>query len=445
MASNPEDDEMLTLNIVFRMPRVLALVAGLALASAFAQATPAATADEVEAKLNALAAQVSELQSELAALKAQQQTAAAVQTAPAAQTASAPAASEASTKQLEWFGYGELNYSRPNGDNANSSADVARFVLGASYRFDDRTRFISELELEHAVASSSDPGEMEVEQAYIERQLGNSTYAKMGLFLIPMGLLNENHEPTRYYGVFRNFVETAIIPTTWREGGFAVRGDTSGGLRWDVGISTGFDLSKWDATATEGLEEPLGSIHQELALARAGDLAGFGALNYTGLPGLRVGGSVFSGGASQGQPGFDNNRITLWEGHARWNPGNWDLSALYARGHISNTRPINLTFVGNPTLIPESFFGWYAEAAYRATLPNLWTLSPFARYERFNTASGYVSLGAGLTPDPLDDEDVFTAGANLEIAPGVVVKLDYLRFKRDDGNDRFDLGVGYQF
>jgi hypothetical protein len=436
---------MLNLKIVFRMPRVPALVAGLTLISALAQAAPAATADEVEAKLNALAVQVSELQAELTALRAQQQTAAAVPATPAAQAASAPAASAASTKQLEWFGYGELNYSRPTGDNASTSADAGRFVLGASYRFDDETRLVSELELEHSVASAGDPGEVAVEQVYIERRLGDSAYAKMGLFLIPMGLLNENHEPTRYYGVFRNFVETAIIPTTWREGGFAVRGDTSGGLRWDVGISTGFDLSKWDATSSDGLQEPLGSIHQELALARAGDLAGFGALNYTGLPGLRFGGSVFSGGASQDQPGFDKNRITLWEGHARWNPGNWDLSALYARGHISNTRPINLTLVGNPTLIPESFFGWYVEAAYRATLPNLWTLSPFARYERFNTASGYAALGAALTPDPLDDESVFAAGANLEIAPGVVVKLDYLRFRRDDGNDRFDLGVGYQF
>ena len=427
-------------------PRALTLLAGLVLAAVFAQPAPAATADEVEARLNALSAQVAELQAELAELKAQQQVIAAT---PATENASASdtvfTAGAAPSKQVEWFGYGELNYSRPNSNSANTTADVGRFVLGASYRFDEKTRFVSELEIEHAVSSAADPGEVAVEQAYIERRLGDSIYTKMGLFLIPVGMLNENHEPTRYYGVFRNFVDTAIIPTTWREGGFAVRGDTSGGLRWDVGISTGFDLSKWDATVGAGLEKPLGSIHQELARARANDLSSFGALNYTGVPGLRLGASVFTGEASQGQPGFGNNRITLWEGHVRWNPGNWDLSALYARGHISNTRPINLKLLGNPTLIPESFFGWYAEAAYRATLPNAWTLAPFARYERFNTASGYASLGAGLTPDPLDDETVLAAGANLEIAPGVVVKLDYLRFDRDAGNDRFDLGVGYQF
>ena len=422
-------------------PRAAALAFALLIS---AGAASAATPEELEARVNALATQVAALQSELAQLKAQKVAAAPALPAPAP-AASAVAAAPDTGSQVQWFGYGELNYSRPSGDAAAATADVGRFVLGASYAFDDKTRFVSELELEHAVASADDPGEVEVEQAYIERKLSDSVFAKAGLFLIPVGMLNENHEPTRYYGVFRNFVETAIIPTTWREGGFAVQGNTRGGLRWDAGISTGFNLSKWDATSSEGAEEPLGSIHQELALAAAGDLSVFGALNYTGVPGLRLGASVFTGEADQGQPGFDNNRVTLWEGHARWNPGNWDLSALYARGTISNTADVNTALVGNPTLIPEAFFGWYAEAAYRATLPNDWTLAPFARYELFNTGSSYAAIGAGLTPDPLEDQKVLTAGFNLDIAPGVVLKVDYLHFDNDDASNRFDLGLGYQF
>jgi hypothetical protein len=424
-----------------RLPATALFLAALTIARGVSAATP----EELEARVDALAAQVVALQSEVAALKSEK--AVATASAPVA-TASAPMAAAAPAPldpQVQWFGYGELNYSRPTGDASAATADIARFVLGASYAFDDRTRFVSELELEHAVSSADDPGEVEVEQAYIERRLSEQVFARAGLFLIPVGMLNENHEPTRYYGVFRNFVETAIIPTTWREGGFAVQGNTSGGLRWDAGISTGFDLSKWDATSEEGLEEPLGSIHQELALASAEDLSVFGALNYSGVPGLRLGASVFSGEADQGQPGFDDNRITLWEGHARWNPGNWDLAALYAHGSISNTANINTTLVGNPALIPENFFGWYVEAAYRATLPNEWTLAPFARYEVFNTASGYAALGAGLTPDPLEDEKVFTAGFNLDIARGVVFKIDYLHFDREDAANRVDLGLGYQF
>lgn len=410
------------------------------LAAAATPAARAATEQELEAKLNGLAAQVAQLQSELAALKSQRIAAA----SPAPPAASAVNAAEAAPK-LDWFGYGELNYSRPRDDGSRAVADVGRFVLGASYRFDTKTRFVSELEIEHAVSSADDPGEVEVEQAYIERRHGDRLFGKYGLFLMPVGMLNENHEPTRYYGVFRNSVETAIIPTTWREGGAALQGNLDNGLRWDAGVSTGFKLSKWDATTGDGLESPLGSIHQELALASAGDLSVFAALNYTGVPGLRVGGSVFHGNSAQGQPGFRDNAVTLWEGHVRWNPGNWELSALTAHGRIANTAAANLPLVGSPTLIPAEFFGHYVEGAYRASLKNGSTLAPFARYEVLNTAAKYADLGFGLTPDPLRDEKIATAGVNLTIANGVVFKVDYRDFKRDDALSGFGIGVGYQF
>jgi hypothetical protein len=429
--------------------KTLAASAAFFLAVATSPAAHSATQQELEAKLDALGAQVAELRAELAALRAQGPSgsaAAATRGAPGSAGATAVNAAAAdSVGKVAWFGYGELNYSRPQDDGSATTADVARFVLGAGYRFDDKTRFVSELEVEHAVSSADDPGEVEVEQAYIERRFNDRTFGNIGLFLMPVGLLNENHEPTRYYGVFRNLVETEIIPTTWREGGFEVQGNTDRGLRWNAGISTGFNLSKWDATSTEGLEAPLASVHQELALASAGDLAAFVAVNYTGIPGLRLGGSVFSGDAAQGQPGFHDNRVTLWEGHARWNPGNWDLSALYSHMHIDNTAPINTTLIGNPALIPEAAFGWYLEGAYRVPLRNEKTLAPFARYERLNTASSYAFIGTGLTPDPLDDTEVLTTGVNFDLAPGVVLKFDYLQFLHDSRSARFDLGVGYQF
>jgi hypothetical protein len=436
-----------------RVPRFTAAL----LAAALSPFAAAATPEELEARLQALASQVQSLQSELAALK-ERQAASAVNVATAA-----PAAGSANTgalpaedrgnadgassvvSRLDWFGYGELNYSRPTDESSGTTADVGRFVLGTAYRFDDRTRLVSELEVEHAVASADDAGEVEVEQAWLERRLTDSTYARLGLFLIPSGMLNESHEPTRYYGVFRNVVETAIIPSTWRELGASLEGTTTSGLRWDVGVTTGSDLSKWDATSAEGIESPLGAIHQEGQLARARDLSGFLAANYTGIPGLRLGASVFAGDIGQGQNGFDSARLALWESHVRWMPGAWDFSALYAHGHIANTADVNRALVGNPVLIPENFYGWYAQAAYVADLPNAWTLAPFARFERVNTASGYAFIGNGLTPAALRAAEVTTVGFNLTISPGVVLKLDYQSFDRDSASDRVDLGLGYAF
>ena len=160
------------------------------------------------------------------------------------------------------YGYGEINYNHPR-DSSHTQADLRRAVFGFGHRFDDETRFNSEFEFEHAVASSGDQGEAEVEQFYIDHRLAQNVNLKAGLFLMPFGLLNESHEPTHYYGVERNFVETAIIPSTWREGGLGIYGSTDFGLAWDAGLTTGFDLSKWDPSSSEGSESPLGSVHQE--------------------------------------------------------------------------------------------------------------------------------------------------------------------------------------
>ncbi len=141
--------------------------------------------------------------------------------APAPQQAAAPSTGTG----LTFFGYGELNYSRPR-DSAGTTADVGRAVLGWGYHFSDTTRMAAEFEVEHAVSSSSDQGEAEIEQLYVEHDINPSLSAKAGLFLMPVGLLNESHEPTRYFGVFRNQVETAIIPTTWRELGVGLQGTT---------------------------------------------------------------------------------------------------------------------------------------------------------------------------------------------------------------------------
>ena len=121
-----------------------------------------------------------------------------------------------------------------------------------------------------------------------------------------MGYLNETHEPTRYHGVTRNQVETAIIPSTWRELGVGVQGRTLGGWRYNTGLVTGFDLNKWP-TASEGQaqtrESPLAAIHQEGQQAKSAALAYYGAVNYDGHPGVNVGGGFFQGGINFGQQG----------------------------------------------------------------------------------------------------------------------------------------------
>ncbi|MDB6061688.1 MAG: hypothetical protein JWM78_1791 [Verrucomicrobiaceae bacterium] len=404
-----------------------------------------AKVDQLSAQLDALKAEIKAMHSQTEAIATQQETI--VRAAPTASNGTAEKIASA-IEPLTIWGYGEINYNRPKHDSSETRMDLRRAVFGFGYRFNENTRFMSEYEVEHAVASADDTGEVEVEQFYIDHKLADSVNLKAGLFLIPMGLLNESHEPTHYYGVERNFVETAIIPSTWREGGAAIYGGTESGIAWDVGLTTGFDLGKWDPASDEGKESPLGSVHQELQNAKARDLSTYVALNYRGVPGWVAGGSVFTGKVSQGNQDIrvaSNARVTLWDAHTRWTPGDFDLSAVYAKGTISDTTDLNATFVGNDTLIPKEFWGWYTQAAYKVALPSTYSISPFVRYERFNTGASYSDIGAGLTPDTLATEAVWTYGFNFNLNPNVVFKVDYQRFKEDTDRNRFDLGLGLAF
>jgi hypothetical protein len=423
------------------------------IAAAFACAPVMAHASEAEllARIEKMAAELDQLKAELKANQRKtdsiEQKQQAVAQAPAAPAASVQAAAAPATATTVIGGYGELNYNRPTHNASAAQTDVRRAVIGIEHRFDEKTKIVSEFEWEHAIASASDAGESAIEQLYVERQFDNGMRGKAGLFLIPAGLLNTNHEPTAYYGVERNFVETAIIPSTWREVGLGLSGEFANGLAWDAGLTTGFDITKWDAASEEGRESPLGSIHQEGQLAKSRNLSTHLALNWRGVPGLLVGGSVFTGKAGHNTAAFaaPDARVTMFDLHTRYTPGLWDLSAVYAHGAITNVDALNLSFAGEPNPVPARFAGWYAQAAYQVLKSGDFVLSPFARYERFNTATSYAAMPAGLGVPASAEEKVLTVGANLRIGEGVVLKTDYQKFSEDKSRDRLNLGVGFSY
>jgi len=426
-----------------------------ALAAAFLAAPVASMAQETDLakRVEQLAAELEKVKAELAAQRAQAAAPAApapvqaAQPAAAAPVATAATASAAPGSDTVFSGYGEVNYNHPVRNASGAQTDLRRAVIGIQHRFDEKTKVVAEFEWEHAIASAEDSGESAIEQMYVEREFNGGLRGKAGLFLMPVGLLNQNHEPTAYYGVERNFVETAIIPTTWREAGLGLSGDFGDGFSWDTGLTTGFDLTKWDPASDEGRESPLGAIHQEGQLAKSRNLSVHGALNWRGYPGLLVGGSVFTGKAGHATPDFAGNdaRVTVAELHTRYTPGAWDLSALWAYGRISNTEALNATFVGNPTPVPSSFAGWYLQSAYKLWQDGDYTFSPFARFESFNTARSYAQVPAGLGVPATPYERVATVGANLMVGQGVVLKADYQKFREDKTRDRVNLGVGFAY
>lgn len=430
--------------------RTLALaVAGILIASP-------ALADEAELKaeieqlrqlLEKQAAQIQKLQAKADVLADQQEKIAAT---PAVTASASP-----TVPDVTIGGYGEIAYNNYRKDASRNQADLKRFVLFFGHRFNDQLSFNSEVEWEHAVTSATDKGESEIEQAYLNYQFANGVNLKTGLFLMPFGFINQSHEPPVFYGVERNEVETRIIPSTWREGGVGLSGSTDIGLAWDVGITTGFDVAKFDDPSS-----PLRASHQELQFAKAHDLAYYGALNYRGIPGFTVGGALFTGNSIQGNADFKTDptkpdfsgisgRVTLWDMHTRWQSHGWDLQALYAKGKIGDADKIDSTLQAfntanatNLPFVPSEFYGWLTQGAYTVWESGDMSLTPFVRYEKFNTQS---KMPDGFAVNPANADRVTTIGLSFKPHPQVVFKADYQKFKDNSINDRFNLGMGYMF
>jgi hypothetical protein len=363
---------------------------------------------------------IQQQQREIDALRrSQQDTAdkaqAAVDVAERSQQSSSTAASWTEKNQIG--GYGEMHY---NNLDSGNEIDFHRFVLFFSHQFNDRLRFFSELEVEHVIASSGDDGEVELEQAYIEYDLTPSQHAKAGLFLLPIGILNETHEPPTFYGVERNPIESRIIPATWWAGGVALNGEIAPGWSYDFAVHEGLNTSAANNYAVR-------NGRQKTSEADANDLASTARVKWTGIPGVELAASVqYQQDMTQGNDP-DAGDAWLYETHADIRRGPYGLRALYARWDLDGSGP--------KAIGADEQEGFYIEPSYRIS-PKL---GVFARYNQWDNQAGSNS---GDT-----EKKQYNAGVNFWLHPDVVLKADLQQQDNDASkNDNgFNLGVGYQF
>lgn len=318
--------------------------------------------------------------------------------------------------------YGEVhfNYLKGNDGVANKSqADFHRFVLFVSHEFSDKIRLFAELELEHSLAGDDKPGEIELEQAFIEFDLPQERTATAGLFLIPVGILNETHEPATFYGVERNPIENQIIPATWWEGGAMVSRNLDNGLSLDVAVTTGLQTGRG-----EDDDFVIRSGRQKLAEANASDVAITGRAVYRGHPGLEVGATVQW--SEDILATGENTPATLFEGHVVYQKGPWGMRALYARWDLHSDAAEDAGM--------DEQYGFYVEPSYRITE----YVGVFARYNQWNNE-------AGNSGDTMRQYDV---GFNVWPHENVVLKVDGQFQRNDNGSPELDgvnFGLGFNF
>lgn len=311
--------------------------------------------------------------------------------------------------------YGELHY---NNLDSREEIDFHRFVLFFSNQFTDRLRFFSELELEHSLAGEGNPGELELEQAYVEYDFSPRLSAKTGLFLVPVGILNETHEPPTFLGVERNKIESEIIPSTWWEAGAAISGRNSSGISYDLALHSGLAVPTTGPNAYR-----IRSGRQKVAEAQADDLAYTGRLRYTGMPGLEFAMSLqYQENITQSAD--PEASATLVEAHLNYQNGPLNLRALYADWSIDGAMA--------QALGKDSQVGFFVEPSYRIN-PQL---QVFARYGEYNTFDGL--------PGTQDIEQT-DFGVNWYLHQDVVLKADFINISGAADDEGFNLGMGYQF
>lgn len=364
-------------------------------------------------------------------------------------------------------GYGEVlleraDRKREDGtlSGATPRADMLRAVFYVGHKFTPALLFNSELEFEHAGVRDEaevavDPatgegaaeltGEVVVEFAYLDWQVRPTLGLRAGKLLVPMGLVNEQHEPPVFVGARRPDTERFVIPSTWSAAGAGLYGETAAGLEWRAYVVEGLDARKLGAVT--GLRE----ARQGASRALVTHPAFVGRVDWTGPEGLVVGASGYTGDAWQSAPpaaGAVSARVSVADLHARWQWRGLELRGLWAFGSIGDAGEVSdaLGLTGADRL-GERFAGGYAEAmldlAPRLSPGASWTLAPYARFETLDTQDSV----AGGSENPRAERRIVTLGVAAKPHPNVVLKTDR-EWRHDEAEretGRWNVALGWLF
>ena len=325
-------------------------------------------------------------------------------------------------------GYGELHYnSSKQGDvDGTKTLDFHRFIIYYSASLTEAWSFFSEVELEHNFVNDGE-GELELEQAFVEYRSDKGGF-KAGVILPTVGLLNEYHEPPLFLSVERPEYSKYVIPTTWFANGISANYKPMDGLKLRVALLE--DLNG------EGVGSGLRSARGKGYKTTAHDWTKNFSAEYTGLPGLRLGGSYTMNNAPINDDPDTTANVALLELHAKYVAHN--IYAIFEYGNINYDGT-------NHTPSYKSSGGYYLDLGYNmASILNLkGKLMPWFRFSDYNQGTNddgvlpskhYTITRFGVTFWPVDK---------------VAFKIDFGTKETEDADideiSQLNVGVGYNF
>jgi hypothetical protein len=337
-------------------------------------------------------------------------------------------------------GYGEIVFSnRDNEDeNGNTStnneakSEVLRQIIYLGYKFNKNWVLNTEIEIEHV-------DEIFAEFAYLDYLHSQEINFRAGLLLLPMGLVNELHEPTLFNSVSRPEVEKYLIPSTWRENGFGVFGNV-GNWEYRAYVVNGMDGDSFNRTGVRGGRKK-GGVKE-----RSTTTAATGKFNYNFSDSSYAGFAFYAGSASSEDS--ENFGVRMIQLHGEHSVGAWDFRALFVNvvldGVEDNTNAMN-SGTGNAGNTAEEMEGYYIEASY-----DVWankmnkSLRPFIRYESINTQK---SMPIGYSADKSHEFTNIVVGLAYRPIDRIIFKADFTKqeSEAEDGVDKVEVGIGYNF
>ncbi len=355
-------------------------------------------------------------------------------------------------------GYGEVHYNQPivSDTRKNGNLDVHRMVMLLGYNFNSKTQFISEIEFEHV-------SEVYIEQAFLQHKINNFIQFRGGLLLIPMGIINEYHEPTTFNGVERPLIDQKISPSTWREIGFGFAGTIlPAKMKYQVYMVNGFN--GYDGTGRLNGKDGLRGGRQKGAESHISSPDLTSRIEYFGFGGMNIGLSGY----------FGNTQSTLYDGidktdilalsvadssvvgismlgiDTRYNTNGLQLKMQLYYLSLSNTDHYNAftAIDGINNNLGSSMAGYYVEAGYNIFRPIAMLkteLITFLRYEGYDT---HYTVSGELVKNNSFNNTIITTGLSLKLTSGAVLKAD-MQFLKNRGeteySKEFNAGIAVMF
>ena len=346
-------------------------------------------------------------------------------------------------------------------------ANLTRNVLFIGHKFNDKIYFFSEMEMENAkVVGGQSAGEISMEQLFLKFNLNRDVYLTAGLFIPRLGIINENHLPTTFNGNDRTYVETFLIPATWREVGVGLYGNVRRipGLNYSAAIVNGLNSGGFQNGS--GIREG----RYEGSNASASNIAVTGSLLYY-YKNFRIQTSGYYGGSAglakhqadslQLASGAFGTPVSLAEANIQYHKNGWAVKMLAATVQIQEASSINRAYANNT---PTSMVGAYAELGYN-TLKYFYpdtkkNLTLFVRHEFIDLNQRIP--GNGIY-NGINKKNYTILGITFQPASGVIIKADYVLRKTGEQNPElvvspfpqalpyytsngfFNLGIGYSF